>query len=295
MKLKRLIVTALVFGLAITTSVTAAPRYSYEVKVNVNKVEITSDVKPFIDTSTYRTYVPIRFVSQALGEKVDWNNKTKTVSVVKRSGKKISLSPGKKVAYVDGAKQIIDAAPIEVKNRVMVPLRFISEQLGAKVDLKKENGFSIVDIYYADAPTQPGTDKPGTDKPNNGTYVDFELDAKYKSLAPYLFKDNMHVEKGELVFTVPKLARSGASLLDWGKNDELKQGKEYRFKLGDKGYISFYLAHEDETMEGYFVYLSPSNKDLKGEFDDVKDDVVVVNNLKNKRTASPLADVLKKF
>ncbi|CAH8722079.1 hypothetical protein WDD9_006609 [Paenibacillus melissococcoides] len=105
----------------------------------------------------------------------------------------------------------------------------------------------------------------------------------------------MRIDKGELVFTVPKLERSGASFLDWGKNEELKQGKEYRYKLGNNGYVGFYLAHEDETLEGYFVYLSSSNKDLKGQFDDVKSDVIVVNNLKNKRTASPLAEVVKKF
>lgn len=203
--------------MTISSSVAAAPRYSYDVTVKVNKVEMKSDVKPFIDTTTNRTYVPIRFVSQALGEKVEWNNKTKTVTVKTAAGSKIELSRGQRVAVVNGVKQSIDAPAMEVSNRVMVPLRFISEQIGAKVDLKKEKGWSFVDIYYADAPT-PGTEKPDSNKPKpNGPYVGFELDPKYKSLAPYLFKNNMRIDKGELVFTVPKLERSGASFLDWGK------------------------------------------------------------------------------
>ncbi|BFH18139.1 hypothetical protein J6TS7_38200 [Paenibacillus dendritiformis] len=286
-----LLLVTMLTAVSIAPVSSAAPKYDYRVRVDVNKQPIQSDVTPFIDTTTSRTYVPIRFVSEALGEKVQWNNKTKTVTVT-TSSKKIELSRGKKYAYVNGIKTDIDAPAVEVQNRVMVPLRFVSEQIGAGIGVEKLKGWTYVSIAYASAPDQ-GKDK--QEDKQQKTYSAFELDPKYNKLAPYLFKDNMRVENGELVFKVPNLSRSGATFLDFGTNKELTPGKEYRYKLGGNGYLSFHLAHKDENIEGYFVYLSPKNDDLSGDFEKTKNDVIVVNNLTDKQTASTLSDVLVLF
>ncbi|NOJ74030.1 copper amine oxidase N-terminal domain-containing protein [Paenibacillus alvei] len=271
----------------------AAAKYDYNVRVKVNENVIKSDVKPFIDVANSRTYVPIRFVSQALGEKIEWNNKTKTVTVKTAAGKKIELSRGQKVAVVNGVKQSIDAPAMEVSNRVMVPLRFVSEQMGATVTPKKENGWTTVNIAYAKAPG--GKDEDKQPEKSNKTFDSFELDPKHNKLAPLLFKNNIRVENGELVFTVPDLKWGGAT--HYGvrsKMTKLQKGKEYRYKLGEDGYIGFFLDHEDNTVEGYGVFLNSSNQLLKGEFDGVND-VIVVNDLLNKRTAGTLTDVISMF
>ena len=44
----------------------------------------TMDVAPFIVTDT--TFVPLRFISQALGASVNWNDSTSTVTIAGRSG-----------------------------------------------------------------------------------------------------------------------------------------------------------------------------------------------------------------
>ncbi|EJW14378.1 copper amine oxidase N-terminal domain-containing protein [Paenibacillus alvei] len=271
----------------------AAAKYDYNVRVKVNENVIKSDVKPFIDVANSRTYVPIRFVSQALGEKIEWNNKTKTVTVKTAAGKKIELSRGQKVAVVNGVKQSIDAPAMEVSNRVMVPLRFVSEQMGATVTPKKENGWTTVNIAYAKAPGGKGEEK--QPEKGNKTFDSFALDPKYNKFAPYLFKNNMRVDNGELVFTVPNLKWASASYEEWGKSTELVPGKEYRYKLGEKGYLIFAYSHDDSTVESYAVYVSPDHKNLKGEFNDVSGDAIVSHNLDAKRTASPLSSVVKQF
>lgn len=102
-----------------------------EIKVFVDKRQVNfPDTKPYIKNG--RTLVPIRFVSEEMGAKVNWDGKKREV-LIEKGGKKITLRIGSKEVYVSGVKKIIDV-PAELKaNRTMVPLRFISEAFGAKV------------------------------------------------------------------------------------------------------------------------------------------------------------------
>ncbi|MCY9757353.1 copper amine oxidase N-terminal domain-containing protein [Paenibacillus alvei] len=294
MKKVTLLMATMLTAVSIVAPVSAAPKYDYNVRIDVNKQPMKSDVLPFIDQTTSRTYVPIRFVSEALGEKVTWNNKTKTVTVSTVSGKKIELSRGQKFSIVDGKKKEIDAPSIEVQNRVMVPLRFVSEQIGAVVDGKKSKGWTYVSIAYAGAP-KPDKEQPGKEDGKGKTYSSFELDKKYNTLAPYLFKDNMKVQNGELYFKVPDVSRVASMYIGDGKRVELKPGNVYHYALGSDAYIGFSLSHKDENVESYFIYLSPKHDNLKGDFNNVSGDAIVAHELDNKRTASPLTDVKKMF
>jgi hypothetical protein len=55
------------------------------VTVYVNGQKIQSDIPAIIDPSTGRTMVPVRFVSETLGFKVDWDASTYTVTITKSS------------------------------------------------------------------------------------------------------------------------------------------------------------------------------------------------------------------
>lgn len=101
---------------------------SPDVFVNNKQVQFP-DQRPFIQDA--RTYVPLRFVSEALGGDVDWDGKAATV---KRKGKNIVMNIGSTHPTVDGKSVTIDAAAQLVNGRTMVPLRFVSEALGAKVE-----------------------------------------------------------------------------------------------------------------------------------------------------------------
>ncbi|MEJ8547237.1 copper amine oxidase N-terminal domain-containing protein [Brevibacillus borstelensis] len=80
-----------------------------------------------------RTLVPLRAIFEALGAKVDWDEATQTVTATKDNNT-IQLTIGSKVAYKNGKKINLDV-PAQLYNgdTTMVPIRFVSEALGAKV------------------------------------------------------------------------------------------------------------------------------------------------------------------
>jgi len=81
------------------------------------------------------TMVPLRFVGENLGAIVQWNNSEQSIYLNFADRKlEIRLFVNKKYAYVNGKKYELQTPPIIIKSRVFVPIRFISEAIGAKVD-----------------------------------------------------------------------------------------------------------------------------------------------------------------
>lgn len=80
-----------------------------------------------------RTVVPLRAIFEALGASVSWNDSTQTVTAVK-GDHNISMTINNPNAEVNGKTVTLDQAPILVNGHTMVPVRFVSEALGCKVD-----------------------------------------------------------------------------------------------------------------------------------------------------------------
>jgi hypothetical protein len=78
------------------------------------------------------TLVPLRFIAETLGITPSWDA---VFSIVDMSvgGHQVRLQIGAKYAGVDGKRVSLDAAPIIVGGVTMVPLRFVSETMGADV------------------------------------------------------------------------------------------------------------------------------------------------------------------
>lgn len=102
---------------------------SSEIKIMVSGKEIKPETPAYIENG--RTMVPLRFISEALGEKVDWNAETKSVII---GDNKAVLAIGSKEIDANGKKIAIDSPALIKNSRTFVPLRAISEILGAKVD-----------------------------------------------------------------------------------------------------------------------------------------------------------------
>ncbi|MBB6670633.1 stalk domain-containing protein [Cohnella nanjingensis] len=100
-----------------------------EAKVNGKAVKL--DTAPQLLNGT--TYLPLRFVSDALGGQTDWNAANKQATVL-RGGTLLDLWVGGKELVSTGVRQEAAAAPILQNGRVLVPVRVVSEQLGQKVD-----------------------------------------------------------------------------------------------------------------------------------------------------------------
>lgn len=104
-------------------------------KATISGESFTLDAAPFIDASSSRTLVPVRFISEALRSEVLWDSKTKKVTIAnKELEKTIALWVGSKTAKVNGDNYALDVAPVIMPpGRTFVPLRFISEAFGAEV------------------------------------------------------------------------------------------------------------------------------------------------------------------
>jgi hypothetical protein len=99
-----------------------------------------NDVFPYIVKSSSRTLVPLRYLSEAFGAKVDWNN-DKQEAVVNWRGRTITVPIGKDIALVDGREVRLDQPGLLWKDRTMVPLRFLMEAVGATVQWDDVNEF----------------------------------------------------------------------------------------------------------------------------------------------------------
>lgn len=84
-------------------------------------------VEPFLQSN--RTLVPLRAVFSELGYNVDWDNKTNTATV-SNLDKSLKIKPNDLYATVNGERKALDVPAKLVNNRIMVPIRFISEAFG---------------------------------------------------------------------------------------------------------------------------------------------------------------------
>lgn len=81
---------------------------------------------PFIENN--RTLVPLRAVFEVLNCNVEWDNQNNQ-AVVEHGSTKIIIPANSKTAYVNGVAKSLDTSAKLVNDRIMVPLRFISESI----------------------------------------------------------------------------------------------------------------------------------------------------------------------
>jgi len=79
-----------------------------------------------------QTFVPIRAVAESLGAQVGWDGATGTVTI-RQGDVDIRFQVGSNVAFVNGRTTAVPASLIQ-DGTTLVPLRFISETLGLRVD-----------------------------------------------------------------------------------------------------------------------------------------------------------------
>jgi hypothetical protein len=101
------------------------------VHVYVNGQPVAFDVPPQIDNG--RVLVPLRGVFENLGATVAWDDQTQTV-LAQRGATSVRLVIGDTQATANGEPVIMDVPAMLIGGRTMVPLRFVSQTLGANVN-----------------------------------------------------------------------------------------------------------------------------------------------------------------
>lgn len=136
--LKKLLVVA-VIPFILTVLAFAQPNDVYQpepassnVEVYLDDTQVTfPDREPFIDINN-RTLVPIRFIAEDMGAEVTWDEAEYVVGI-ELDETVIELSIGERRALVGDAWVEFDTRTGIYVDRTMVPLRFVSETLGAEV------------------------------------------------------------------------------------------------------------------------------------------------------------------
>jgi len=116
----------------INSGVSAAQTESLTIKLTagdlaymVNDKEAFFDAAPYIDGTTGRTMVPIRFITDALGAKATWDDASKADSI-SLNGKTLKIILSQPLPNGMGQAVLVN-------DRLFVPIRYVSEELGATI------------------------------------------------------------------------------------------------------------------------------------------------------------------
>lgn len=111
-------------------------------KIFIRGRKINPDTPPFIENG--RTLVPVRAVAEALGLDVKYANGTVTITNP-ANGKTVALFIGRQEALAGNQTVTLEAAAKIKGARAFVPLRFVTEALGASVDYLGDGQIVTVD------------------------------------------------------------------------------------------------------------------------------------------------------
>lgn len=271
--------------LATLVAVQAAPvSAAATIRVTVDEKAVNfPDQKPIMDND--RVLIPTRFVAQQLGGKVEYKKSSKTVTI-QQGNKTIKLMINSAKVTAGGKTVMLDVPAKIVRGRTMVPLRFVSEAMGASVDWNQAR--SLVSITTGNAvptPTAPA--------PSNGN---FKFDMNYTTLAKQLFVNNLKEENGKVSFALP----SGATATYYtnkGTGTKLTPGQDYSYPVGPAaGYISFTYVDPAKVVPGsqkqaeyYTIALDPT---LEGRSSS-SSAVVTVEDSKLKSYKGTISEVIE--
>jgi hypothetical protein len=118
----------------LTTTLAVPARGAGPLSVTVNGQ--TANLNPPPTERAGRVFVPLRGVFEQLGATVVYDNGT--INATGR-GHSVSLKIGSQNAIVDGQQQMVDVAPFIIGASTFVPLRFVSQALGASVNYDGTN------------------------------------------------------------------------------------------------------------------------------------------------------------
>ncbi len=131
------------------------------VRVFVDSDQVAFDQPPIIMGS--RVLVPLRGIFEKMGATVDWTASTRTVEAA-RGNTLVVLKIGSRIARVNDRPVTLDVPAMVVRSRTLVPLRFISESLGANVEWREEARTVLISSpgQPAAQPSQPPSSQPST-------------------------------------------------------------------------------------------------------------------------------------
>ena len=132
---------SIMLALCIIFSVSSVFASNTEIIINGEKATIAEGMGSIVEKD-WRTFVPVRFLLEHFGFNVNWEDETQTVLGRHLNGESFMMQVGNKnLFYCDANGNKKDLEPMdttpflnEKEGRTYIPLRFIAEAMGYKVD-----------------------------------------------------------------------------------------------------------------------------------------------------------------
>lgn len=122
------------------------------IRVYVDGQPLSFDVPPSMIQG--RVLVPLRGIFERLGATVDFDPQTQHIVAV-RGPQTVELTIGSRQARVNSNAALLDVPAFTIAGRTMVPLRFISESLGANVQWVEASQTILIGSTGAGTPPPP--------------------------------------------------------------------------------------------------------------------------------------------
>jgi hypothetical protein len=108
--------------------------------------------------------IPLRSMFEQMGATVSYDAGSKTVDVSK-AGSDVKVTVGRPEVVINGESRPLDVPPIMYQGHVLVPIRVISEGMGAYVQWVPDKQTVVVRYVYATPPPTPTPSPPPTAEP----------------------------------------------------------------------------------------------------------------------------------
>ena len=130
MRVKKWLVTLLAFIMVWQVAAAAQASANKEIQIFLDGNRLVSDTAPYIKSIEKITMVPARVISEEIGATITPTNKNITIQ---KDSNTLVLTQGAKAAIVNGKEVALDVSVEFVNGRTMLPLRFVTEELGLEV------------------------------------------------------------------------------------------------------------------------------------------------------------------
>ena len=122
--------------LALTAIAAIGVARPINVEVNGQRVQFTG-TRPM--QMGDHVMIPLRGVFEKMGASVDWKESNQTV-LAQRGTNRVELRINDRTAYINGNAMAVNNPAVMIDGSTMVPIRFVSESLGATVDWDETAG-----------------------------------------------------------------------------------------------------------------------------------------------------------
>lgn len=121
------------------------------VKLYLDKKVVDFPDQQAIIINPGRTMVPVAMVAEKLGFDVTWKPKKDTnipydMVIIRNDKHYMSLYLGSNTYYLDGIPYKMDVKPFATNGRTMLPLAFVAQAFGLKIDYSDKDDISVVKL-----------------------------------------------------------------------------------------------------------------------------------------------------